>query len=58
MGFYAMQITIKGVRSAHNSLQDKLDIVRWEYLAKTIREIVTGTDYSPLDIDVEGPTEG
>ena len=57
MGYYRKQIRITGVRSAHNSMQDRLDDAKWNYLADRIRRLIEQDDYESLQLDMEGPTE-
>lgn len=58
MGYYQVGITVTGVRSAHNSLQDRLDQTTWQYLADRIRQLVESIpEAERLRIEVRGPEE-
>jgi len=57
VGLYEVKIVIRGTRSAHNSLQDKLDTAKWEYIAEEIKRLLERDDYESLNITVEGPIE-
>jgi len=53
MGWYERKIILTGVRSAHNSINDDLDIVKWEYLAKRIQEMIDRPEYESLKITLQ-----
>jgi hypothetical protein len=50
MGWYERKIILTGVRSAHNSINDQLDEVRWKYLAGEIQRIIDQPQYEALNI--------
>ena len=57
MGWHEKRITLVGVRSAHNSLQDRLDQAKWEYLADQIQRLLDRNreDFESLRIEMTGP---
>ena len=57
MGWYAVGIEVHGRRSAHNSLQDELDKIKWAYLRQRILELTVRDDYESLDLVVSDVNE-
>ena len=57
MGWCQVKMELVGVRSAHNSKQDKMDLANWEFLQKTIQDHVRRY-YPELKIKVSSPEEG
>lgn len=54
MGWTEASITIKGVRSSHNSLNDRIDQVKWEWIAERIKDLFEDTkEFESLRIDVQ-----
>lgn len=59
MGYYPREIRVSGHRSAHNSIRDKTDQAKWEWLGDQIRALVerNATELESLSIEVDGPND-
>jgi hypothetical protein len=48
MGYREVNLTIVGQRSSHNSLQDRIDIVKWEWLRDQLQDWLEREDMKSL----------